>query len=748
MKKNALCFLMMLMVSLPFLGAAAQKVMAADIDSNTVAEQIAADDPVNTGMAEGSGIDLFGNARTFPCWYNKETDLYYMEDVPRNVYVYDSQRWTITRAYRIVDSQGDEHYWYGANEGSLLLFEDGGYLSGTKVFDKNGNELGTAEKTEVIGFAAGYGDGPFVGFFKKLLTGNNKASSEEVLQQTVTSDSSLFSESENSDNAPAVTAMAGVTGVWDFYSDLFGLRGPDGANMPFYVFCNDSQFYSGSGLGKNSYSTTFYDEEEKRTCAVIALGYKEDLTAYPVIGHEVTHRYFDCLVKAKECDEKRALDEGFADIMGFLFADWFDGDENREPGERMDGTVEWINTDRDIQAIIEGQKDYPVVYKGEHWDPENDEHQNSTVITVAAYKMIQAPDDAGKFEQLSSYQLSQLFFGTMKAMDENWDGDYPHCAYALRRVASDMVKAKELSQKQADYVDHILVEAGLPASSAPEDTREKNTAAISVSIKAPVTSMKNGRQITEWDCVLFGYYWQDTDSNGDGKVDQNDNKTPIKWRVLSYDEASGEALLLSDRNLDILKYNKNDEAVDWNKSTLRSFLNSYGPAFNQDNEDYSAAGFLNNAFIPEETSAILDTLIPNEDNKYFGSEGGPETKDKVFCLSLDEALNKDYGFIENEIKGEGQEWTNPDTSRVSYNTAFVAAREDFVSQPAGSAQRWWLRSPAYTTAHAAHADNDGAVNFAGMGVTHTDAAIRPAVRINLKNSAGLWTYAGTVSSGE
>ena len=753
MKKSVLRFLMIFVTVFLILEVALQKTEAADNDTDTVKEQTAEDDPTATGMTEGRGMDLFGDYRVFPCWYNKDEDLYYMEDAAQNVYVFDSQRWTVTRAYRIVDSKGGEHFWYGKTNGDnheILIFKDRGYLVNGQVYDKNGKVLGKIKESEMIGFAVGYRGGLFVDSIKKLMTGNGKASSEKVLLQTVTSDSSVFSVTKDSDNAFAVTAMAGVIGVKAFYEELFHLRGPDNKNMPIYVFCNDSQLYSGAGLGKNSYSASFYDKELKRTCAIIAIGYKLDMTTYPVIGHELTHRYFDCLVKAGKCDEKSALDEGFSDIMGFLFTDWFDGDESRSAEERMDNSCEWKNVNRDIKAIAEGKASFPTVYRGNHWDSKNEEHHNSTVISVAAYKMIQTPEDTDRYEQLSSYQLAKLFFNTMKAMDEAWNCDYPHCAFAIRSVAAQMVNDNKMSQKQADYVDHILEEAGLPASSAPEDTKEKNTSdeMSDIAIKAPVTSMENDQKITEWDCIWFGNYWQNTDSNGDGKVDRSDDKEPIKWRVLTYDEDSGEALLLADQNLDILMYNEKNKPIDWEKSTIRSFLNCYSGMYNQDGEDYSSNGFLNNAFNEEEAAAILETLLVNDDNVIFGNEGGAETTDKVFCLSLDEATNAAYGFIENEIIGSGKEWTRPDNSRVSYNTVYVADKEGYSSREAGRAQRWWLRSPGYTSAHAAHADNDGAVNYTGMYVTHNDSTIRPAIRINLKKSAGLWTYAGKVNSGE
>ena len=79
MKKRVMRFSMVLMALCLCLEAAPQKAKAAGNDTDTVTEQTAADDPAVTGMTEGSGTDLFGDSRMFPCWYNKEDDLYYMD---------------------------------------------------------------------------------------------------------------------------------------------------------------------------------------------------------------------------------------------------------------------------------------------------------------------------------------------------------------------------------------------------------------------------------------------------------------------------------------------------------------------------------------------------------------------------------------------------------------------------------------------------------------------------------------------
>ena len=55
------------------------------------------------------------------------------------------------------------------------------------------------------------------------------------------------------------------------------------------------------------------------------------------------------------------------------------------------------------------------------------------------------------------------------------------------------------------------------------------------------------QDITVWDCIWFGKYWQSSDG-ADGY-----NYEPIKWRVLSVD--GNNAFVVSDRGLDCKEYN-------------------------------------------------------------------------------------------------------------------------------------------------------------------------------------------------
>ena len=137
-------------------------------------------------------------------------------------------------------------------------------------------------------------------------------------------------------------------------------------------------------------------------------------------------------------------------------------------------------------------------------------------------------------------------------------------------------------------------------------------------------TISNG--VTTWDCVYFGNYWQN-DTNGDGTADQQDDKEPIKWRVLSVD--GSDAFLMADQCLDTQPYNEENEDVTWETCTLRTWLNDT---------------FWNNAFSTNDKNAIRYTTVINEDNSYYETEGGNTTVDKVYVLSEREAYNTIYGF--------------------------------------------------------------------------------------------------------
>ncbi len=255
-------------------------------------------------------------------------------------------------------------------------------------------------------------------------------------------------------------------------------------------------------------------------------------------------------------------------------------------------------------------------------------------------------------------------------------------------------------------------------------------------LKKPTVSSDG---VTTWDCLWFGNHWQE-DTNGDGKANKNDAKQPIKWRVLSVE--GDNAFLLADKNLDCQEYSDTETSVTWDTCRMRSWLNGYGAEANKDGKDYSDDNFLNNAFSADEQSAIKTVNVVNNDNPVFGTEGGNDTIDKVYLLSIDEVTNVEYGFVSSRYEYA--------ESRRAKNTAFTKGRGAWTSvygenvgEDAGNGY-WWLRSPGYESDFVSVVSTSGNVNTNGNYV-HSDIAVRPAMHLNL-SSLSSWSYAGTVTS--
>lgn len=248
------------------------------------------------------------------------------------------------------------------------------------------------------------------------------------------------------------------------------------------------------------------------------------------------------------------------------------------------------------------------------------------------------------------------------------------------------------------------------------------------------TSVEGGKKVT-WDCIWFGSYPQTKivssskendlystletangwDKNNDiiiGKEKYHRAKKsyfkyePIKWRVIKCE--NGEALLLSDIVLDKQKYNKRLKKVTWEKSTLRKWLNKK---------------FMNRAFSSSEQEAIHTTKVINEDNYYYKTDGGNDTLDKIYLLSLSETdEEKEYGFT--------------DSYGMTIKYSNYADLDDY--------QYWWLRTPGEKNISAAAVDMSGKAYFGG-GESDMELGIRPVLHLNLLATDD-YSYAGKITS--
>lgn len=187
--------------------------------------------------------------------------------------------------------------------------------------------------------------------------------------------------------------------------------------------------------------------------------------------------------------------------------------------------------------------------------------------------------------------------------------------------------------------------------------------------------------------VSFGSYEQD------GNLENGTE--PIEWIVL--DKQDDKVLLLSEKILDRRNYFGANYPVTWENSHLRFWLN---------------AVFYESAFNEEEQQRIQQTEVVNEDKFQWKTDGGSNTEDYIFLLSISEAES----YIPNEVDR-------------------IAAVTTYANRNADDSQRdyadWWLRSPGNYSYHAAYVFNYGGVNANGYGVKRDDLGVRPALWVTL-----------------
>lgn len=192
--------------------------------------------------------------------------------------------------------------------------------------------------------------------------------------------------------------------------------------------------------------------------------------------------------------------------------------------------------------------------------------------------------------------------------------------------------------------------------------------------------------------VQFGTYEQDNDlTNG---------TEPIDWIVL--DVQDNKAFLLSKYVLFAARYhNYENVPITWEQCKLREQLN---------NE------FYNNAFSQSEKDSILLTHNINQDNPTYGTDGGADTDDYVFLLSLDEVgqylTNEYFLFAETGVLDRNLARGARPTQYAFSQKAFSSHTTlgDYGKEPELTTDNTWyyLRTPGHDASFTAviHATSD------------------------------------------
>jgi hypothetical protein len=160
-------------------------------------------------------------------------------------------------------------------------------------------------------------------------------------------------------------------------------------------------------------------------------------------------------------------------------------------------------------------------------------------------------------------------------------------------------------------------------------------------------------------------------------------------------KSDGKLLLISKYVLECVRYNWKSVDVTWETCSLREWLNTT---------------FFDLVFTDEEKCFIPVTKLVNEDNDEYGAEGGNDTEDRIFLLSVEEATR--YFSINSERK----------TTGTRYAFLHYAYTDAFGHAP------WWLRTPSFRSDMASLVSEEGEVmNGAYHKVADRSIGVRPCI---------------------
>ncbi|MDF2873128.1 MAG: hypothetical protein K0R05_4703, partial [Anaerocolumna sp.] len=109
-----------------------------------------------------------------------------------------------------------------------------------------------------------------------------------------------------------------------------------------------------------------------------------------------------------------------------------------------------------------------------------------------------------------------------------------------------------------------------------------------------------------------------------------------EWRVL--DMQSNTALIITEDIIEQRAYHDAYKDITWADCSLRKYLN------NEFFDKFAAA----------DKSRITPVINKNPDNQWYGSNGGADTRDSIFLLSLEEVTCQYFGDSSSKLYNPGK----------------------------------------------------------------------------------------------
>ncbi|CAI9672977.1 hypothetical protein HZP39_12120 [Elizabethkingia anophelis] len=177
------------------------------------------------------------------------------------------------------------------------------------------------------------------------------------------------------------------------------------------------------------------------------------------------------------------------------------------------------------------------------------------------------------------------------------------------------------------------------------------------------------------------------------------------WLVL--DVKVGNALIITENIIEQRWYHSCFVDITWADCELRNYLN---------NEFY-------NTFGSDEKDRIIAVTNTNDDNQWFKTNGGTDTCDYIFLLSLEEVCKYFGDSCKGLFNKDNQKWLIDDENNRKRQVKF------------GAKNHWWrLRSPGYYGRTSASVSINGNIYVRGNGVYGTpkdSGGVRPALWLKI-----------------
>lgn len=168
----------------------------------------------------------------------------------------------------------------------------------------------------------------------------------------------------------------------------------------------------------------------------------------------------------------------------------------------------------------------------------------------------------------------------------------------------------------------------------------------------------------------------------------------FEWIVLALKQ--NQALLITKDIIFQRDYHSKSEFAVWETCELRHYLNS---AF------YSE-------FSEDEQKRIVEVINKTPDNLWYRSDGGPDTKDKVFVLSMDETVRLYFGdssrLLDHPSPNQRYWFQRKDINNIRRRAVY-----------SDTVWWWWTRTPGKHNRVAVYIHGDGNIGIQGNGISKT-----------------------------